>query len=283
MCLHLCNWIDQQHPAQIDSHRSLIFCFSLFLIICQISCPAACFLFYWKGWGPLENAKKFSFYLLLSAFSWNSDFWGEFWPFPWNLTLCGIPNFWEFRLFSWTSNFLGITTSFLEFWLFGGILTFLGIQIFFFWGGGNSDFYLGFVTFSLEFWHFSCYSDFFWLMNVFLDFWLFGNSIFFLGILTFWVNSDFFLGLRTFSEFWLLTFSLESWLFSCYSDFFGIQTFSWTSDFFFGMLTFLWISNFFLESWLKSGTDFFQWPSSSSLPPFTTTIVKKCKISEVCL
>lgn len=138
MCLHLCNWIDQQHPVQIDPYRSLIFCFSLFLIICQISSSAACFLFYWRGWGPLENTKKFSFYLLLSPFS---EFWlflGILAFFPW-IWLCV-----EFQTFGNSDFFLGI----LIFW--GGILTFTWD----FWLFRNSDIFLRIRTFFLLFWLF---------------------------------------------------------------------------------------------------------------------------------
>lgn len=118
MCLHLCNWIDQQHPVQIDPYRSLIFCFSLFLIIFvkfHLLLHVFCFTEEdedrWKTQRSLPSPFTF---LRILAFSWNSGF------FPLNLTLCGIPNFCEFGLLSWNSDFFG----------------------------GNSDFYLGLLTFS---------------------------------------------------------------------------------------------------------------------------------------
>lgn len=208
--------------------------FSFLNHFCQISSSAACFLFYWRGWGPLENTKKFTFSFHLSQnsgfflefwlfspefdFVWNSKllwirtsflefwfFWGEFWLFSWNLTSCGIPHFCEFWLFSWTSDFLWIPTSFLEFWFFGGEFWLLP---------GTSDFF-EILTFFLEFEHFFCYSDFFWILNFSRNFDFLGNSDFF-WILNFWVNSDFF---------------LLFWLFLNYNIFLDFWLFSWTVDF----------------------------------------------------
>lgn len=237
MCLHLCNWIDQQHPVQIDPYRSLIFCFSLFLIIFvkfHLLLHVFCFTEEdedrWKTQRSLvftfsfhlsQNSGFFLEFWLFSPefdFVWNSKllwirtsflefwfFWGEFWLFSWNLTLCGIPHFCEFWLFSWTSDFLWIPTSFLEFWFFGGEFWLLP---------GTSDFF-EILTFFLEFEHFFCYSDFFWILNFSRNFDFLGNSDFF-WILNFWVNSDFF---------------LLFWLFLNYNIFLDFWLFSWTVDF----------------------------------------------------
>lgn len=162
--------------------------FSFLNHFCQISSSAACFLFYWRGWGPMENTKKFSFYLLLSPFS---EFWlflGILAFFPW-IWLCvefqtfvnsdfflgiliflgGILTFFLEFDFVWNSTFLWILTFLLDFWLFVNSDFFLGILIF--WGG--------ILTFTWDFWLFRNFDIFLRIRTFFLLFWLFLNSEFF--------------------------------------------------------------------------------------------------------